>query len=133
MKYQLSYDRQRELIVARVEGYADAVLVQSMAAELKRQMSSSGCRKLLTDLRSASIARAAFDFHNIPRLVDKLGRPIPCRRALVVTEASEALRSLEALALSAGQAFRVFTELDAALDWLQGHEPGSDEPGCPSP
>ena len=129
MKYQLSYDRQRDLIIARVEGYADAMLVQSMAAELKRLMTSSGCRKLLTDLRAAQVGRAAFDFQNIPRIVDKHGLPAPCRRALVLPEGAVARAPLPGAPADSGQQLRIFTELDAALDWLQGHAPGSGETG----
>lgn len=88
MRYELFYDKERDLIVGRVEGDIDPLLVKEMAGELAKMVETFGCYKLLNDLRDSNITRSAFDIYNMPRIVSREGVPINCRRAIVVPEAS---------------------------------------------
>jgi len=86
VRYEVAYDQERDLIVGRVEGKIGPALVKAMASELADLVASSGCRKLLNDLRRADITPSAFDVYDMPRIVAKQGVPIVCRRALLVSE-----------------------------------------------
>ncbi len=118
MKYELSYDQERDLIVGRVDGDIDRVLVNAMASKFAELVASSGCRKLLNDLRGARITHSTFDIYSMPRIVDKQGVPIGCRRALVISEPLEDFKFLETVSVNVGQQVRIFNDPKEALEWL---------------
>jgi len=131
MKYELSYDRERDLIIGRIEGNIDPAIVKAMASEFAELVSSSGCSKLLNDLRNAAITHSALDIYSMPRIVDKLGLPIACRRALLVSDASKDFQFLETVSLNVGQQVRIFKDPESAIKWLEGcmtppNKPDSD-------
>ncbi len=131
MGYELSYNQERDLIVGRVEGKIDPALVKAMASELAELVASSGCRKLLNDLRRADTTPSAFDVYDMPRIVDKQGVPIACRRALLVSEPSGDFAFLETVSVNVGQQVRIFTDLEASLEWLEESKmpPSKSGPG----
>ena len=118
MKYELSYDQERDLIVGRVQGKINPALVKAMASKFGELIASSGCLKLLNDLRGAHITRSTFDIYSMPRIVDKQGVPIGCRRALLISEPLEDFKFLETVSLNVGQQVRIFNDPKAALEWL---------------
>lgn len=124
MKYEISYDKERDLIVGRVEGDIDTVLVKEMASEFADMVEASGCHKLLNDLRDADITPSAFDVYSMPRIVNKQGVPLVCKRALVVPEESEKFRFLKTVSVNVGQQVHIFTDPESAIEWLSG-DPGS--------
>lgn len=119
MKYQLSYDKQRDLINGKIEGEIDPDLVEKMASELAALVISTGCHKLLNDLRGAKITHSTLDIYQMPRIVDRHGVLKKCKRALLVSESSEDFEFLETVSLNVGQQVRVFKEPQAAIDWLK--------------
>ncbi len=118
MKYELSYDKEHDLIVGRVEGDIDPVLVKKMASEFADIIETSGCHKLLNDLRDAKITPSTLDIYNMPRIISKQGVHLACKRALVVPEASDDFRFLETVSVNVGQQVRIFTDPEAAIEWL---------------
>jgi len=122
MKYELSYDQERDLIIGRVEGNIDPAIVKAMASEFAELVSSSGCNKLLNDLRKAGITHSAIDIYSMPRIVDKLGLPIACRRALLVSDASKDFQFLETVSLNVGHQVRIFKDPELAIKWLEMYD-----------
>lgn len=119
MKYRPAYDRERDLILGLVEGDVDPDLVRAMSAELAESVKSSGCRKVLNDLRSAHITDSAFNIYSLPRIVKEQGVPIKCKRALVVSEETWHSRFLETVSVNIGRQIRIFKDMDRAVEWLQ--------------
>lgn len=118
MTYELSYDKERDLIVGSVEGDIDPVLVKAIASELAGLVASTGCRRLLNDLRKARLSGDAFQIYDMPRIVDQQGVPFTCRRALLISGPSEDYRFLETVSVNACQQVRIFDDLASALEWL---------------
>lgn len=120
MGYELAYDQERDLMVGRVWGNIDETLVKEMAGDLAKLVASSGCHRLLNDLRNARIAHSALEIFGMPRIVDEEGVPVGCRRALVVPAPSEDFRFLETVSVNVYQRVRIFTDMQRAIAWLTG-------------
>jgi hypothetical protein len=88
MSYKLKYDKEQDLIIGRVEGNIDKVLVQQMAGEFARLVMTTGCEKLLNDLRSAIIEHSLTNIWEMPKIVCSKGVPLRCKRALVMDKTS---------------------------------------------
>ncbi|MCE9613120.1 MAG: hypothetical protein K8T26_02520 [Lentisphaerae bacterium] len=130
MNYRISYDHERDLIYGSVEGDLDPALVKAMAAEFASIVASTGCRKLLNDLRNARITHSPLDIHSMPRIIDTQGVSLVCRRALLISEPSEDFEFLETVSLNFGQQVRLFYNLEAALEWLKGDTPPPHQPNA---
>jgi len=128
MGYELSYDQERDLILGKVEGDLNRVLVEEMSHEFAKLTSSSRCFKLLNDLRSANITPSTFDIYAMPRIVEKQGVPFVSRRAILVSELSEEFEFLETVSVNVGQMVRIFNDEQAALEWLNAGEALPDKP-----
>ncbi len=120
MKYELSYDAERDVIAGRVSGDLDPVEVRQMAAEFAKLARSHGCRRLMNDLREADTSYSALHIHTMPKMVHEHGGISSCWRALVVPEDPEALSFLESVAQTIGETVRVFTDRESAMEWLSG-------------
>ncbi|KAB2888787.1 MAG: hypothetical protein F9K32_15225 [Desulfobulbaceae bacterium] len=131
MKYTLSYDQKRDIIVGRIEGEMVPALVKEMASEFAGLVRSSGCHRLLNDLRGARITPSTFDIYSMPRIVDERELPLTCRRALVISEEAEDFRFLETVSVNYGQQVRIFTDPAAAVEWLTVDKASPGEPDPP--
>lgn len=118
MKYDVSYDEARHLILGRITGEIDPAFVKTMAREVAALAKRHGCNRLLSDLREATIPSSASAIYSLPRIVDQGGVPPGLRRALIVANASRDFTFLETVALNCGHHIRIFTDPDAALAWL---------------
>lgn len=131
MKYTLSYDQKRDIIVGRIEGEMVPALVKEMASEFAGLVRSSGCHRLLNDLRDARITHSTFEIYSMPRIVDEREVPVTCRRALVISEEADDFRFLETVSVNYGQQVRVFSDPETAIEWLMADEthPGKPDSG----
>ena len=122
MKYELSYDEERDLIIGHVHGGFDSSFVAKMASELADLIREHGCYRLLNDLRDARITPSALEIYTMPRNVAKSKEAIKCRRALVVDGSPKDYRFLETVSENLAQQLKIFTDTDTAIDWLMGDE-----------
>lgn len=131
MGYKLSHDQERDIIVGRIEGEMVPALVQEMAAEFAGLVRTSGCHRLLNDLRGARLTPSSFDIYSMPRIVDEREVPVTCRRALLIPEEADDFRFLETVSVNYGQHVRVFTDPEAAIEWLLADKahPGKPDSG----
>ena len=120
MNYELTYDEERDLIVGYIHGDFDSSVVKKMATDLANMVRKHGCSRVLNDLRGAQITPSVLDIYSMPKFVNQAGIPIICKRALVVRELSEDYHFLETVSANVGQQVRIFTDPDAAIEWLLG-------------
>ncbi|MEF8824513.1 MAG: STAS/SEC14 domain-containing protein [Desulfohalobiaceae bacterium] len=118
MKYELSYDAERDVIAGRVSGALDPAEVRQMAAEFARLARTHGCLRLLNDLGEAGTSYSALYVYTMPKMVHEHGGMTSCWRALVVPGDSEVLSFLESVAQTIGETVRVFTDRESAMEWL---------------
>ena len=122
MKYELTYDKERNLIIGKIYGEFDSSLVTEMASDLADMIQKHFCNRLLNDLRSAKITPSALEIYTMPRNVAKSGEAIRCKRALVVSGPLKDYHFLETVSANIGQQLKIFTDPDTATDWLMEHE-----------
>jgi hypothetical protein len=118
MNYGLSYDEANKIIIGRIEGKVDAVLVKKMAVEVSEMFQKYNCNKILNDLREANLTKSIFDIYNIPRIINDSGIPVLSKRAIVVKEKTSDFKFLETASINVGHRLKIFTDYDMALDWL---------------
>lgn len=118
MKYEVAYDAERDVIAGQVFGDLGPAEVREMAAEFARLARTQGCRKLVNDLRDAGTSSSALHIHTMPRMVHEQRGLMPCLRALVVPQDSEALSFLESVAQTIGETVGIFTDRESAMEWL---------------
>lgn len=122
MKYELTYDKERNLIIGHIYGEFDSSIVTGMASDLADMIQKHGCNRLLNDLRSAKITPSALEIYTMPRSVAKSKEAIRCKRALVVSGSLKDYHFLETVSTNLGQQLKIFTDPDTAIDWLMDHE-----------
>lgn len=118
MQYEVSYNEERDVVAGRVFGDLDPAEVREMAAEFARLAKTHGCRKLVNDLRDADAFYSALSIHTMPKMLHEQGGLMPCLRALVVPEDSQALSFLESVAQTIGETVGIFTDWESAMEWF---------------
>ncbi len=118
MKYDLKYDEERDLIMGQVHGEFDSSVVSKMVSDLGEMIRKYNCFRLLNDLRDATITPETLDIYAMPRAVEKTGEAVQCRRAILVNPPLEDFDFLETVSVNMGHQFKIFTDRDAALEWL---------------
>ena len=86
MPYEVTYDSKRSCIVTRIDGELDIPVVKEFLTELARVISTSGCERILDDLRGAELTLSTGELFFAPGLVPEAGIPITTRSALIVAE-----------------------------------------------
>jgi hypothetical protein len=122
MKYELKYDKERNLITGYIYGEFDSSLVTKMSSDLMDMMQKYDCNRLLNDLRSAKITPETLDIYVMPKKVAQSREAIRCKRALVVNGPLKDYHFLETVSVNLGQQLKIFTDIDPAIDWLIGHD-----------
>ena len=119
MKYELLYNEEEDIIFGRVEGDLDKTQLKLMASEFADLVRSTGCTKLLNDLRNANIGLSILDIWDVPRIISKTGVPLTCKRALLIDKPSEEAEFLETVSVNFFQQVRIFIDVSSALNWLK--------------
>jgi len=128
MKYELTYDVERNLIIGHICGEFDSSLVTKMASDLADMIQKHDCYRLLNDLRSAKITPSTLEIYAMPRNVAKSREAMRCKRALVVSGSLNDYHFLETVSANLGQQLKIFIDIDTAVDWLMGHEQVPSKP-----
>ncbi len=131
MKYELTYDKERNLIIGHVYGEFDSSLVTKMASDLADMIQKHGCNRLLNDLRSARITPSTIEIYTMPKSVAKFREATRCKRALVVSGPLKDYNFLETVSVNVGQRLKIFTDPDTAIDWLMDNEQTPDRDSEP--
>jgi hypothetical protein len=121
MLYEVAYDAGRGCIVTRIDGALDIPVAKEFLAELARVISTSGCERVLIDLRAAVLMLSMGDLYFAARLPPEAGIPIGIKSAAIVAEKDWFEYSfLGRVARDQGQTVRMFTDPDEAIRWLMG-------------
>jgi mevalonate pyrophosphate decarboxylase len=119
MSYEVTYDAERDCIVTRIDGKLDTPVAEEFLAEVARVISTSGCERILDDLRGAELTLSTGELYFAPRLVSEAGIPREIRSAIIVTERDWPKYSfLELVARNQAHTVKVFIDPDEAGRWL---------------
>jgi hypothetical protein len=121
MPYEVTYDPERDCIVARIDGELAIPVAKEFLAELARVISTSGCKRVLVDLRAAVLMLSMGDLYFAARLPPEAGIPIGIKSAAIVAEKDWFEYSfLGRVARDQGQTVRMFIDPEEASRWLMG-------------
>jgi hypothetical protein len=121
MPYEITYDAERDCIETRIDGKLDIPVAKEFLAELARVLSTSGCKRILVDLRGAELTLSMGDLYFAARLPSEAGILEPARSVVLVPEKDwPRYRFLEKAARDRGQIVRMLIDPDEASRWLMG-------------
>lgn len=118
MNFSLHYDAEMDIIRGCVWGALDLEGVRNMAGAVGTLAARTGCRKLLNDLRDATITASTMEIYMLPRVVEGEGLSLGVKRALLVRYSPEEFRFLETVFINNGQQVCLFREEHDAMRWL---------------
>jgi hypothetical protein len=119
MSYEITYDAERDCIVTRIDGWLDVPVAKDFLAELARVISTSGCERILEDLRGAELMLSMVDLYFASQMPSEVGIPPAIKSAIVVAEEDRRKYSfLETVARNRGRIVGVFSDPDEASRWL---------------
>ena len=67
MPHKVTYDSKRNCIVTRIDGKLDIPVLKEFLAEIARVISTSGCKRILDDLRGAELIKTNLEGANLTR------------------------------------------------------------------
>lgn len=125
MPYTTDYDQEADIIRVVVSGELDLPLLQNMAKSVAKTMQETGCKRVLNDLRNATVAQLALDIYNMPAAARDSGIQVQIRRALVVGDKASEFYFLETMFINRGHIVKIFANVRAAITWLTRGEDAS--------
>jgi hypothetical protein len=122
MNYELVYDSETGTILGRMHGFIDAATLMNMAFEVASLIQTYGCYRFLSDAREAIITQSTAELMKIMMISEAAQVPDKCKRAMVVKKVGFEIQFLEAAANTYNRRFKVFTDVEKAIEWLKLEE-----------
>jgi hypothetical protein len=116
--FEVSHDGAAGCIVASLSGDLDTHTVGAFFAEVLRVAGETGCHRVVSDLRDATINASAADMYWMADALSKKNIQILHRRAIVVSRDQDDYAFWETLCANQGQGnIRIFEDYDEARRW----------------
>ena len=120
MPHEVTVDRVRHVVVARIEGPADRAEVMEMVGAARAAARAHGLN-ILYDMRKAVPAISSGEIFWLPRNLEALRTPDASKvrvAGLHLPQHTEGAKTWETMFQNAGLQARAFTDEEAALAWL---------------
>lgn len=122
MNWKIEYMQQEGVVCVKIAGVFDDVgQNQMMISDGLAEAAKYGATKFLLDNRDLTLKIEITDFYYLPDAYEKLGVSRRYKVAIVLSAVSikdENWKFYETRAANLGYRHRLFTDPDAALDWL---------------
>jgi len=129
MAHEVNFNKEQNYISVIVEGEFSLSTVKELAADVASFIKRYNCSLVLNDLRHARLTQGTLDIYYMPKITRQVGVEPHIKRALVVSELSPDFHFLETVFINQGHIVKVFTDINAALQWLLNKEKTiKDEP-----
>jgi hypothetical protein len=120
MKWEINYNKNNNIIAAKVEGTIDIESEEKLRNEVFDSMKNNGCRLLLLDLNKAEIGLSTFEIYDIPRKYMEQSVSRNTKMAILYPESeSRDFNFYETVSRNAGYDVMLFQEFEAAMKWLK--------------
>jgi len=130
MAYKINYNKEQNYIRVTVDGDFSLSTGKELAADVASFVKRYNCNLVLNDLRHARLTQGTLDIYQMPKITRQVGIETHIKRALVVSEVSSDFHFLETVFINQGHIVKIFTDINAALQWLLNKEKTTkDEPG----
>ena len=121
MKHEITIDHDKELIMVKVWGELTFETVTELTINVGEVAANHGFIRLLFDMRETTEKASDLDAFSLAANPEKRGLKRHYRRAIIhkCRHASYAL--FENVSVNRGNIVKTFTDMDMALEWLQGN------------
>jgi hypothetical protein len=120
MKWEINYNKNDDIVYAKVEGTIDVESEEKLRNEILESMRKNSCRLLLLDLNNAEIGLSTFEIYDIPRKYMAQSVSRNTKMAILYPESqSRDLNFYETVSRNAGYDVMLFPEFEAAMKWLK--------------
>lgn len=118
MPFEVKYDEQAGYISSVFTGRVTMKVVREYIAELLPLLEQTGCKRLLSDSRSADIHFSALDIMQFPKIAAASPLTQNLKRAVVATPGTSGYEMYETMSIMQGQDVKAFVDFDEAVTWL---------------
>ncbi|VGO17314.1 hypothetical protein PDESU_05910 [Pontiella desulfatans] len=122
MPFNIEYDADQDCIFATFIGKVTMGLTKEYIAALLPVLEKTGCRRVLSDSRSAELELSAMDIMQFPKMAQASPLTANLRRAVLASPGTSGYELYETLCNLQGQNVRIFPTRREALEWLLAEE-----------
>jgi len=120
MAYTAVYDPQKEIIMATLEGDFNLAGLEELAADIARLARQHNCKRIINDMRAASLTQATMDIYKMPESARAAGVTQVYKRAIIILDLDQDLHFMETVFVNQGHIVKMFTDPQEAESWLLG-------------
>lgn len=117
MPYTIRYDQEFDYIIVTVEGQLDLSVLENLASDIAKAVEKHSCKRIFNDLRRARL-KGIIDTYYMPKVMEKSGIALSCKRAFVVGEITTDFSFFETVFVNQGHQVKIFDRIDKAQQWL---------------
>ena len=119
----VNYNPDCGCVAGAFEGLLNSETVKEYIQEITKVAIKHNCKRMISDLRRASIDASITDLYFVPKLVVNDKFNLSWKRAIVLKiEDLDKMSFYELASRNRGISLKVFTEMDAAMEWLHSDQ-----------
>ena len=118
MNFEITYSEKYNCLMGKFTGELTLENIKEYVKEITNMVIKHDCKRLINDLREATIKLSIADFFNAPRIASDEIFDRSWKRAIIVKEKTDKLSFFETTSLNQGFHVKVFLNIEDALKWL---------------
>jgi hypothetical protein len=118
MIFDIQYDAGQDCIFVEFNGRITMSIVKEYIGALLPVLEETDCRRLLSDCSGAEVHLTSSDIMQFPKMAAQSPLTARLKRAVVATPGTGGYELYETLSTVMGQQLRVFSDREAALEWV---------------
>lgn len=116
--HTVKYENELGFVRTVWTGDIDLGDVRKFVTKTANALNENECRRLLTDARDLDLNMSIFEIYRVPTILREANFPGVTRGAILVSEKIEKHSFFVMVANNFGQTFKIFTDPDEAVAWL---------------
>jgi hypothetical protein len=118
MPFNIEYDAEQDCIFSTFIGEITMGVTKEYIAALLPVLEKTGCRRVLSDSRSAELKLTSRDILQFPKMAEASPLTANLKRAVLASPGTSGYELYETLSTMQGQNVKVFQTRAEALQWL---------------
>ncbi len=118
MPYNIEYQQDADYIEAVFTDCITMGVIQTYLPKLLPVLEQTGCKRVLTDAREAKFPSTVRDILQLPKMLAASPLTRGLKRAILYKEWANGFDLYEIISNMQGQNVQIFTDREAALEWL---------------
>lgn len=118
MSYDVYFDNEQNCIIGKYSGILDMNAIKQNVLQVIIKSEEHKCKLFLNDLREAESQLSTIEIYNLPMFMSNVGISWAWRHAVLISKRTDSYRFFETVSVNRGMAVKIFTDIQAAMEWL---------------